>query len=180
MSSANRQTFPVSICIGPLWRDRKEALTGMACPPHFSREPGFITNVKLDGENSHPTPDALRPLEPGLPRGHQRRWVDVSRLWDDFDPTRIAYAPRQRNELPPVLREPGRPMRRTPVRQAFPDAAAGAAPGPAQFGRRPAREQVEKTALEWLAAFLGSFASLVLFLPLLTVHAEMRADRVPT
>jgi hypothetical protein len=76
------------------------------------------------------------------------------------------------DELPPVLWELARPVRRTPVTQAFPDAVVDAASGLKQFGLQFLKLWAAKRALQWIAAFLGSFASLVFCLSFLTVYTE--------
>jgi hypothetical protein len=48
--------------------------------------------------------------------------------------------------------------------QAFPVAVAGAAPRLEQFGMQLPKRKTAERAPEWTAAFLGSFASLVLCL----------------
>jgi hypothetical protein len=107
------------------------------------------------------------------------QWVAVPGPWDRLEFAQTACEPGRMNELPPVPWELARPVRRTSVTQAFPDAVVGAAPALEQFGLQLAKRWAAEWALEWIAAFLGSFASLVLCLSFLTVYAETRADLVP-
>ena len=135
--------------------------------------------IKLDEENSHPTLDALRPLEQVLPSRRQLQPVAVPKSWDGHDPTQTACEPLQRNGLRQVLVEPVRSMQRASVTQAFPDAVDGAVFGLAQFGLQLPKRWAAEQAPEWIAAFLGSFASLVLCISFLTVSTETRAALVP-
>jgi hypothetical protein len=76
------------------------------------------------------------------------------------------------NELPPVLWELARPVRRTSVTQAFPDAVVDAVSELEQFGRQLLKRWAAQQALEWMEAFLGSCASLVFCLSFLTVYTQ--------
>ena len=100
------------------------------------------------------------------------QWVCVPGPWDGLDSTQTAGEPDRMNELPPVLWELVRPVRRTSVTLAFPDAVVDAASWLEQFGPQPLERWAAKWAPERIADFLGSFASLVLCLSFLTVYAE--------
>ena len=67
------------------------------------------------------------------------RRVAVLGPWDGLDLTQTACEPDRMNELLPVLWELARPVRRTSVTQAFPDAVVGVAPGREQFGLQLAK-----------------------------------------
>jgi hypothetical protein len=136
-------------------------------------------SIKLDEENSHLTLDALRPLEQVPPSRRQLQSVSVPGSWDGPDLTQTGCEPVRMNGLPQALWEPVRPMQRTSATQAFPDVVVCAALGLAQFGLQlPERWAAVRTP-EWIAAFLGSFASLVLCLAFLTVNTERRAGLAP-
>jgi hypothetical protein len=148
---------------------------------HRSRNPDFscgqyaresVRSIKLSEENPHRTQGALRLLEQALPRRHEMRWVAVPGRSDGLDFAQTAREPDRRNELPPVLGELGRPMRRTSVTLAFPDAVVDAASGLEQFGLRLLKRWAAQQALEWIAAFLGPRSSLVFCLSFPMVYTE--------
>jgi hypothetical protein len=98
---------------------------------------------------------------------------------DGLDLTQTEYGPVPINGLPPALSEPVRPMPRTSVTQAFPDAVVGAALGLARFGLRLAMCWAAERAREWIAAFPGLSGSLVLCLSFLKLYTGMRAALAP-
>ena len=103
-------------------------------------------SIKLYEENPHPTQGALRLLEQALPRHHEMQWVAVPGPRDRLDFAQTACEPVRMNELPLVLWEPDRPVQRTSVTQAFPDAVFDAVSGLEQFGPQP----LERWAAEWV------------------------------
>ena len=100
------------------------------------------------------------------------QWVAAPGQWDGLDFAQIACEPDRRSELPLVLWELGRPVRRTSVTPAFPDAVVDAAFGLEQFGLQLLKRWATQRALEWIAAFLGFLAFWVLCLSFLTVYTE--------
>jgi hypothetical protein len=107
------------------------------------------------------------------------QWVAVPGPWDGLDFAQTACEPGRTNELPPVLWELVRPVQRTSVTQAFPDAGVGGAPRLEEFELQLPKRWAAQRALEWIAAFLGSFASWVFCLSSLPVYTETRAGLVP-
>ena len=99
-------------------------------------------------------------------------WVDVPGPWDGLDFAQSACEPGRMNELPPVLWELARPVRTTSVTPAFPDFVVDAASGLERFGLQLLKRWATQRALEWIADFLGSCASLVFCLSFLTVYTE--------
>ena len=94
-------------------------------------------SIKLYEEDPHPTQGALRLLEQALPRRHEIQRVAVRGRWVELDLLQTAGEPDRMNELPQVLWELVRPVRRTSVTLAFPDAVVDAASWLEQFGPRP-------------------------------------------
>ena len=91
-------------------------------------------SIKLYEENPHSTQGALRLLEQALPGHHEMRWVAVRGPWVELDLIQTACGPNQMHELPPVLWELARPVRRTSVTPAFPGVVVDAASWLERFG----------------------------------------------